>query len=220
MSDPKTLQKDVIEQAKDLSQEQLSNLAERLFEGGKRADQHLTAWMTLAALTPLVLFGASDDPTIGGVKLDPLSAGAVTYILSCAFYYRAILSIKALEYIRSYLKLQRRERYPVLYQLGQNGSVGEEQVEREFNAYISEYPGYIASGVLVKNEALKNGTLSAKYVSFVHNLIILSFGISPYALAACLLYASRLSWLYIGIAVFGLIVTLSGNVVLGQNDIT
>ena len=105
------LQQEVSAQAKDLLQEQLTYLSARLFEVGKKADQQLTTWMVFAALCPLVLFGAFDSTSVGGVKLDPLLAGATIYIVSCVFYYRAILSISALEHWRSFLKQHRRERF-------------------------------------------------------------------------------------------------------------
>jgi hypothetical protein len=212
------LQQEVAAQAKDLLQEQLTNLSARLFEVGKRADQQLTTWVAFAALCPLVLFGASDDTSVGDVKLDPLVAGAAIYVVSCVFYYRAILSIGALGHWRSFLKKHRRERFAVFYQVARNSQVGEEQIERELDTCVSEYPGYVACSALVKEEALGKGALSGKYISAVHKLIIFGFVISPYALAASLLYATWFSWWYIGAAALGLIITLSGNVVLGQGD--
>jgi hypothetical protein len=215
---PEDLRQEVAVQAKDLLQEQLSNLSARLFEAGKRGDQQLTTWMIFTALTPLILFGASGNPRIGGVELNPLLAGAVTYILSCVFYYRAILSNTALGYWRSFLRQHRRERFAVFYQVARNISAGEHQrqIERELDGYVSEYPGYIACSVLVKDEALKKKRLFGKYITFVYKFIILVFTVSPYALAVCLLYTSWFSWWYIGTTVFGLIITISGNVILQQ----
>jgi len=206
-------------QAKDLLQEQLSNLSVRLFEVGKKADQQLTTWITFAALTILILFGTSEGIAIGGVKLDPLLAGAVTYILSCIFYYRTILSTTALDYWRRFLKQQRRERFALIYKVVTSSKEQEELADREFDLFVSEYPGYIACSVLVKTEAQKKGTLSGKYITFLYKLIMLSFGISPYLLAACLLYKSWFSWRYIGITIFGLIITLSSNLVLKQDAV-
>jgi hypothetical protein len=216
--DVKALNLEVSAQARDLAQEQLSNLSARLFEVGKKADQQLTTWLVFTALTPLILFGASANTAIGGVNLDPLVAGAATYVLSCAFYYRANLTSAALGYWRSFLKQQRRERFALFYQVARNSSLGEEQLERELDAYVSEYPGYVACSVLVKDAALKKGTPSGKYIVLVHKLVIFCFGIAPYALAASLLYVSWFSWWFLATTVFGLVITLSGNVIMLQND--
>ncbi len=51
MPNPEALRHEIATQAKDLLQEQLSNLSARLFELGKKADQQLTTWMAFAALT-------------------------------------------------------------------------------------------------------------------------------------------------------------------------
>jgi hypothetical protein len=83
---------------------QLSNLAQRLFEVGKKADQQLTAWLTFAALTILLCFGAPETVSIGGLQLTAIVAAAVTYGLSCAFYYRAVLSMAALQIMTSAVK--------------------------------------------------------------------------------------------------------------------
>jgi len=215
---PERVQEELASQAKDLLQEQLSNLSTRLFEAGKKADQQLTVWIAFAALTPLILFGASEDTTVGGVKLNPVVAGAVTYLLSCAYYYRAVLTNKAAIYWRNLLKRQRRDRFFALYETLRESPAGGDKIEREFDAYRAEYPGYLACSVLVKDLALKKGTLSGKYVALVHRFVILVFGVSPYVLAACLLYASWLSWWYVVIAAVGLFITLSGNAVLRQHD--
>jgi GNAT superfamily N-acetyltransferase len=215
--DAKALHLEVAAQAKDLAQEQLNNLSARLFEVGKKADQQLTTWLVFAALTPLILFGASEDTTVGGVNLDPLVAGAATYILSCAFYYRANLSSAALGHWRRLLKRQRRERFALFYQVARNSYPDDEQLERELDAFIAEYPGYLACSVLVKDAARREGTLSGKYIGLVHNLVILGYVLAPYALAAGLLYASWFSWWLLATTVVGLMITVSGNVIM-QHD--
>jgi hypothetical protein len=210
----------VREETRSLLESQLSNLAQRLFEAGKKADQQLTAWLTFAALTILLCFGTAETVSIGGLQLRAKAAAAVAYGLSCSFYYRAVLGIAALQVWRRSLRDRRQLRFPTLLQFAkEQGRDLEEEMVQDVNAFVSEYPGYLASSVLVKDEALKKGNLTGKYIAVVHKLIIVIFSLSPYALAACLLYATWFSWWYVAVAVLGVMVTLSANVIM-QGDST
>ena len=207
----------VQEEAKSLLDSQLSNLSQRLFEVGKKADQQLTAWLTFAALTILLCFGAAETVSISGLQLRTTVAAAVTYGLACAFYYRAVLSMAALQIWRESLRERRKLRFSTLLQFAkEQGPEVEMDTNRDVNGFVSEYPGYLACSVLIKDEGLKRSNLFGKYISLVHKFIILSFTISPYGLVACLLYASWFSWWSIGIAVLGVMITLSANVVTQQ----
>jgi hypothetical protein len=208
----------VQDQANSLLDSQLSNLSQRLFEVGKKADQQLTAWLTFAALTILLCFGTSETVSIGGLQLRATVAAAVTYGLSCAFYYRAVLSMAALRIWRESLRERRKLRYAVLLEVAKHqGEDVERATIQDVNGFVSEYPGYLACSVLVKDEALRRNNFLGKYVSFVHKFIILTFAVSPYFLAACLLHASWFSWWYIGIVVLGVMITLSANAIMQQD---
>ncbi len=205
------------EQAKLLLDSHLTNLSQRLFEVGKRADQQLTAWLTFASLTILFCFGVAEKAAIGSLQLEAKVAAAVTYGLACAFYYRAVLSIAALQIWRESLRERRSQRFSTLLQFAkEQGPEVQMDTNRDVNGFVSEYPGYLACSALVKDERLKRSNPFGKYISFVHKFIVLSFTISPYGLVACLLYASWFSWWYIGIGVLGVMTTLSANVVMQQ----
>ena len=185
----------VQEQAISLLDTHLSNLSQRLFEVGKKADQQLTAWLTFVALTILLCFGAAETVSLAGLQLRATVAAAVTYGLACVFYYRAVLSMAALQIWRESLRERRKLRFATLLQFAkQQGPEVERDTNLDINGFVSEYPGYLASSVLVKDEALKRGNLSGKYIVLVHKFVILSFTVSPYALVACLLYATWFSW--------------------------
>jgi hypothetical protein len=150
----------VQEQAKSLLDIQLSNLSQRLFEVGKKADQQLTAWLTFAALTILLCFGAAETVSIGGLQLRATVAAAVTYGLACAFYYRAVLSMAALQIWRESLRERRKLRFSTLLQFAkEQGPEVEMDTNRDVNGFVSEYPGYLACSVLVKDEGLKRSNL-------------------------------------------------------------
>jgi hypothetical protein len=208
----------VQEQAISLLDTHLSNLSQRLFEVGKKADQQLTAWLTFVALTILLCFGAAATVSLAGLQLRAAVAAAVTYGLACAFYYRAVLSMAALQIWRESLRERRKLRFATLLQFAQQqGPEVERDTNLDINGFVSEYPGYLASSVLVKDEALKRGNLSGKYIALAHKFIILSFTVSPYALTACLLYTTWFSWWYIAVALLGVMMTLSANAIIQQN---
>jgi hypothetical protein len=123
----------------------------------------------------------------------------------------------ALQIWRESLRERRKLRFSTLLQFAkEQGPEVEMDTNRDVNGFVSEYPGYLACSVLIKDEGLKRSNLFGKYISLVHKFIILSFTISPYGLVACLLYASWFSWWSIGIAVLGVMITLSANVVTQQ----
>jgi len=207
------------EQTQSLLDSQLGNLSQRLFEVGKKADQQLTAWLTFASATILLCFGATETVSIGGLQLTTTVAAAVTYGLSCAFHYRTVLSMAALQIWRDSLRERRMLRFSTLLRIAkEQGPEVEKDTIRDINGFVSEYPGYLACSVLVKDQALKGSNLFGKYIALMHKLIILSFTVSPYALAACLLYVSWLSWWYVGIAMLGVMITLSANAVMQQHQ--
>ncbi|NBA98419.1 hypothetical protein [Pseudomonas sp. R5(2019)] len=216
------------EEAQLLLDSHLNNLSERLFEGGKRADQQITAWITFSSLTILLCFSAADAVSVGGLELKSTAAATVTYVLSCAFYYRVVLSTISLGIWREALRERRKLRFATLLQVAeqlqneqQHSNVARDTIQ-DLNAFVPEYPGYLASSVLVKDEALKRNNRLGKYVSFVHKLVIGIFALSPYALAASLLYVSWFSWWYVGAVTLGVSVTLSANAILyvQQNSAT
>jgi hypothetical protein len=194
---------------------QLSNLSERLFEVGRRADQQLTAWLMFASLTILLCFGVADAVSLGGIRLQATVASAVTYGLSCAFYYRAVLSMAALETWRESLRERRNLRFATL--IGYAEKQGPETLEetiKDVNAFVSEYPGYLACSVLVKHEAEDKGGVSGAFIATIHKSIILVFTLAPYILAFALIYRSQYSLVYIVIAGLGLAVCFSANVII------
>ena len=205
------------EQATLLLDAQLKNLSERLFEVGKKMDEQLTAWLTFSALTIVLCFGVTEVVSIAGLQLRATVSAAVTYVLACAFYYRVVLSTTALEIWRESLRGRRKLRFKLLLEIAkQQGPEVEREMLQDVNGFVSEYPGYLASSALIKDEALRKGGPRGKYIVLVYKLVILIFSLSPYVLAACLLYASRFSRWYVGVALFGIMITLSANAVLTQ----
>lgn len=130
-----------------------------------------------------------------------------------------MLGIGALQIWRESLRERRRLRFATLLQAAkQQGPEVEADTNKDVNGFVSEYPGHVASSVLVKDEAMKKGDVGGKYVAFVHRFLIFVFAISPYALAFSVLYATWLSWWYVGVALLGMMITLSANAVL-QRDL-
>jgi hypothetical protein len=207
------------EETKTLLDSQLSNLSNRMFEAGKVADQQLTAWLTFGALTILLCFGVSETVSIGGLQLKALVAAAVTFILSCAFYYRANLSMAALQRWRELLRERRRLRFATLIETAKiEGAEVLGETMKDVNAFVSEYPGYLACSVLIKEEAKQKGGALGAFVASIHYFIIGIFSVSPYILAFALVYRSRYSIIYLVIVALGLMVTLSANAIMNLRE--
>lgn len=213
------LSSEVQEQAKLLLDTHLSNLGQRLFEVGKRADQQLTAWLTFAALTVALCFGVTGKVSLGGLELTPVVAAAVTYVLSCAFYYRAVLSMRALGLWRKSLKERRTLRFGALLGLAKGqGPEVEKSALLDVTGGISEYPGYLACSVLIKEEAKKQGRVSSTLIQIVHKGIIAVFTTSTYLLAGALLYRSGFVATYVVVALLGIAVCLAANLIVNLPD--
>ena len=197
---------------------QLKNLSERLFEAGRKADQQITAWLTFTALTVLLCFGGADAVSLGGLELKATVAAAVTYGLACIFYYRAVLGMGALQVWRESIRERRRLRFATLLLVAKHqGPDAESDTNKDVSGFVSEYPGYVASSVLVKDEAMKKGGIRGRYIALVHRFLILVFAVSPYVLAASVLYKTWLSAWYVGVVLVGVMITLSANAVLHQD---
>jgi len=210
------IRSEIKEQTKTLLLDsQLNYLAERLFETGKRVDAMLTAWLTFTALTLLLCFGVINAVSIGGLQLRAMVAASVTFGLTCAYYYRLALGVTALSFWREALREKRRERFDILIQLAKKeGTESEEKTTNEIISFIGEYPGYIACSVLIKNEARKTKEASGIVISIVHYAIIYAYSLSPYMLGFTLIHRSQYSPTQIVIAVLGLIICLSANLIL------
>ena len=203
------------EEFQPLLDSHLSNLSNRLFEAGKIADKQLTAWLTFTALTILLCFGVSETVSIAGLQLKALVAAAVTFILSCAYYYRANLSAAALLRWREALRERRTLKFATLIEAAKKEEKGffEETMEN-VNGFVSEYPGYLACSALLKQEAKQKGGALGTFVAGIHYAIIGIFSISPYILAFVLIYRSQYAVIYIVIVALGLMVTLSANAIM------
>jgi len=209
--------KEAIEDETQLFQQQLDNLSERLYEAGRKADKHLSVWATFSALTVLIFFGVELKASLFGVNLDRNVAGAVAYALACVYYYRSTISDAALGYWRDMYRRIRRKRFHHYDAFAQDRAEYADEISRNFAEAVSEYPGYVASSVLIKDEAKKHGGAAAKLIVFVHTLIIVIRSIAPYALAMIVLYSTWFNLFYVFIALLGLIVCITANVVLSQS---
>jgi hypothetical protein len=177
------------------------------------------AWLTFAALTILLCFGATDTVSLGGLDLTAKVAAAVAFALSCAYYYRAVLSMAVLQVWREALRERRRLRFGTLLQLAKGqGQEVEKETLRDINGFVAEYPGYLACSVLVKDEAQKRGGVSGTLVPIVHKGIILMFSIAPYLLAGALSHRSQYSITFLAIAFLGIAVCLTANIIVRLGD--
>jgi hypothetical protein len=169
--------------------ESLHNLSARVLELGRQQDQHMNRWLTFSALTVLLALGVTAESEIVGIKIKPDVGAAIAYILSCAFYYRAHLSGAALSIWKEALRNQRlRESPRSVVGSDVSGPTAFSQTSPDVYGDISEFPGYIASCVMIKAEADRNGGLLWIYISFLYYRTIAGFISLPCTLAAVVWY--------------------------------
>ena len=213
------LNRAVLADARTLLDTQLSNLSQRVFEVGKQADRQLTLWLSFAALTLLLTFGVTEKASFGGIEVKTTVGAAVAFVLSCIFYYRAALSMAALEVWRASLRERRALRFGVLLTVAaQKGPEVLSATRSDINGFISEFPGYVACSVLLKDQARRRGGKLASFVRGVHYAALIGFLLAPYGLAVAIFVHAGYAPGVIAALVLGLVFTLSGNSLIRFNN--
>jgi hypothetical protein len=210
------IQAEVRAQAIALLDAQIDVLSDRLFEAGKNADQHLTGWATLTSLAALLLVGAAGEISIGGLQLSAMVAASVCFIGSCAFYYRACLGFAAIATWRGALRERRLQRFAPILALGAPDRPSDQAaLLSELNAYVPEYPGFVASSVLLRDEARKVRGWAARIVVVAHYLAVALFVGAHWLLALGLLIRTGAGAGYVVVVLLGLTFALAGNQLTG-----